>query len=272
MAWSIVWSVKKYKNTEDESNRKKYCDQQYYPIVAESNPDIGEENSHSWNVGMTYAPTEKLTLAADYWNYVIEDVMDIAPIQHFLKLQSEGKNPNMSDYGISEISRNANAESDIDLIRMATIFNAGEQVLRGLDFKAKYDFHSRNSLNFVYSHMLEDAYTLDSFVDSELGTYGYPRYRYVLAWDYIFPNLRHHLRLERRTVGRYKNYYEDGTIPEHSQYNAAYRYRLHKGELIFKASNLFDRHPRYDKTQDSYFDTTLYSDEADYSVQYKFSF
>ena len=272
--YGLVDSVEceKYKNTEDEVNRDKYCSFDYYPVTAESNPDIEEEKVRSWNVGMTYTPTQKLTLAADYWNYTIENVLGAAPIQHFLKLQSKGGNPNMADYGISEISRDANGDPDIDQIRMATLFNIGTQVKKGVDVKAKYDFHSRSSLNFVYSRMLEDKYTLDSFVDSELGNYGYPRYRYKMAWDYTFPEKKKRLWLERNTVGKYKNYYETGTIPEHSQYNAAYRHRLNKGELVFKVENLLDSYPDYDKTQDVYFDTSLYSVERSYGLQYKLAF
>ena len=259
----------KHKNSDDEDEKKKYCNSNYYPIIADSNPELKEERSRSWNVGMVFEPIKKLMMEVDYWNHVVEDVLGEAPIEHFLKLQSEGKNPNMEDYGVYEIVRDSNGDPDIDEARFATMFNAGESTKRGVDFRTRYNFNPRNAVSLFYSFMIEDSYTLGSDVESVRGTYAHPRYRYALAWDYAFPGDKHRFRLERMTVGGYDNVYEDGEISPHSQYNAVYRYRPKKGELIFKAKNLFDLHPDYDRTQQNYFSTDLYANEASYSVQYR---
>ena len=77
------------------------------------------------------------------------------------------------------------------------------------------------------------------------------------------------------TTGRYKNIQKDGMIPEHSQYNVAYRWKLEplvKGELNVKIRNLFNLRPRYDRTGSVWFDTSLYRTESRYSVEYKVRF
>ena len=258
-----------------------YCNPKSYRAEVVSNPQIEEETSLSYNVGVVVEPMRNVTVKLDYWDYQVEDVIGIPPIQHVLKMRSEGKDVDLASYGIMEIVRDADppvegkTDPNIDEIRSLVVSNIGTSVTRGLDMGIDYRFGPKNSLRLDYSLMLDDYYVLDSQKDSSLGDYGVPRYRYKLIWDYNnILGSNHHLRLERETVGRYKNYYEDGIIPAHSQYNVAWRWNLSpkKGELVFKANNLFNLHPEYDRTQDVYFDTSLYSGQSSYSVQYKVTF
>ena len=265
----------KYKYGNDEDRKNQYCKSDYYEIEASPNPDVGEEVSRSYNVGVVVEPSKKMVVRLDYWHYEVEDVIGIPRIQHFLKLKSEGKNPNMADYGISKITRDDNGDPDIDKIESLVVGNMGTNVNRGLDLGLDYKINAKSSWNLDYSLMLDDYYDLDGRKESGLGKNGIPRYRYTLSWDYRFPGDNHYLRLERETVGRYKNGFEDGIIPEHSQYNMAWRWNLSpkKGQLIVKANNLFNLHPRYDRREEgAYFDTSLYSGQSSYSIQYKVTF
>ena len=266
----------KYKDTDDEENKDKYCQKNWYPLALEPNP-LNEETTRSWSVGMVAQPVSQATLSVDYWNHTIDGVINTPHLQHVLDLQANGENPNLEDYGITEIIRNEDNEPDIDQVTGKRYTNKGTEIKRGLDFKFKYDFHSRSNMNLKYSHILKDSYILDS-VDSgtwtgrALGDYGMPRYRYSLHWDYTFPKSenRHKVRLERKTIGKYKNSSEDGDIPEHSRYNAYYRYRLDNGELFFKAINFLGDYPEYDQNQyREYFDTSLHARERLYTISYR---
>ena len=274
-------TCKKYKGKEDEESKSKseeYCRTKKYQARLEANPDIKPETSLSWNVGMMVEPSNRFNLKVDYWNYRIENVIGGSRINYFLSLQSKGKNPNMKDFGIVDIIRDKNGdEDDIDEIVMSRVINAGIMVNSGLDVSMKYRINQKSSLNWNYSLMLEDSFATskDAKFYSVLGNYGVPSYRYRVSWDYAFPGSKHRLRLERTTTGKYNNLNKDGIIPEHSQYNVAYRWNLEpwkKGVLSFKIRNLFNLHPRYDKTEDVYFNTGLYAAESRYSIEYKVQF
>ena len=258
----------------DEITKSKYCEERSYRIDTDPNPAIQEETSISYNVGVVAEPSNRVTMKLDYWHYRVDDVIGLPRLQIFLKQQSEGKNPDMAKYGITEINRTDNADPDIDTMRTLTVANTGSNTTRGLDLGVDYKIGLRSSLKLDYSLMLEDYFELDGIVETTLGDYGQPRYRYKLVWDYNFPGEKHYLSVERVTVGKYKNQIEDGIIPEHSQYNMAWRWNLSptKGELIVKANNLFNLHPRYDRRFNTYFNTSLYSSQSSYSIQYKVTF
>ena len=277
--WKVRDSVmcERYQG-KDEDKSKEYCRTKKYPVQLEANPDIEPETSFSWNVGMMLEPSKQFNIKADYWNYRVENVIRGSQINYFLRLQSEGKNPDMKDFGIVSIVRDRDGDAeDIDEIVMSRVINTGVTVKRGVDLGLLYRYGQRSSFHWDYSLVLEDAFATSEQSEfiSTLGDYGIPRYRYKLYWDYTFPGDKHHLRLERATTGRYKNSNRDGFIPEHSQYNVAYRWNMepwHKGELSFKIRNLFNLHPKYDKTQTTYFNTDLHAKESRYGLEYKLRF
>ena len=265
----------KYKGSEDED---RYCRSQKTAVKIEANPEIGPENSFSWNAGMILEPSNKFNVKMDYWSYRVENVIGSHRINHFLQLQSEGKNPDMKDFGVKSIVRNRNGDpEDIDEIVLYKVINGGVRIMRGLDVGFGYRLNQKSSLKWDYSLVLKDAFSSrkNSEFYSNLGNYGRPRYRYMLVWDYSFLGDKHLFRVERTTVGRYKNLGKDGIIPEHSQYNLAYRWDLepsYKGELNFKIRNVFNLRPQYDRRGATYFVTSLYNTQTRYSIEYKVRF
>ena len=206
----------KYKGKEDEDL---YCRNQKTAVKMEANPSIGPETSFSWNVGMIAEPLSGFNFKMDYWNYRVENVIGSSRIDDFLWLQSQEKNPVMKDFGIKNIVRDRNGNvDDIDEIVLSKVINMGVRVMRGLDVGLGYRLNKESSLKWDYSLVLEDAFASreGSEFYSKLGDYGVPHYRYNLIWDYNIPGDKHHIRLERTTVGRYKNLGKDGIIPEHS--------------------------------------------------------
>ena len=265
---------------DSDPDKRRFCFGNSYEVKGVPNPAIQEETSLSYNVGMVVEPTRGMTLKLDYWHYKVEDVIGLPPIQHVLKLQSEGKNPNIESYGIKSIDRDGDDDTDIDpnidKIDMLVTANIGTQVNRGIDLEVDYRANVRTGLSLQYSLMLDDYYELDGTRESSLGDYGVPRYRYSLGWDYTFPGDKHILRVERETVGRYKNAYEDGYSPSHSQYNAVWSWNIGSGKrnekLTLKANNLFNLHPQYDRRNNTYFNTALYAASSSYTLQYTVTF
>ena len=268
--------IKDYLDVMDSvACEKNNCRSQKIPVKMEINPSIGPETSFSWNVGMMVEPSSRFNVKMDYWNYRVENVIGLSRINHFLWLQSQGRNPEMEDFGIKSIVRNPNG--DIDEIVLFKVVNMGIRRMRGMDVGLGYRFNQKSSLKWDYSLVLEDAFSMGGGEDfySKLGNYGIPRYRYNLVWDYNFSGDKHLVRLERTTIGRYKNLVKDGIIPEHSQYNVAYRWILeqpYRGELNFKIRNLFNLRPLYDRRGTTYFVTSLYNTQSRYSIEYKIRF
>jgi outer membrane receptor protein involved in Fe transport len=52
------------------------CDPQEYTAIFAGNPDLGPEESTSYNLGVIYEITEDLSFSVDYYNYDIENIID----------------------------------------------------------------------------------------------------------------------------------------------------------------------------------------------------
>lgn len=57
-------------------NINKACEPQEYTAVFEGNPDLGPEESSSYNLGVIYSITKSLDFSLDYYSYDIENIID----------------------------------------------------------------------------------------------------------------------------------------------------------------------------------------------------
>lgn len=252
-----------------DSNKKEYCNYQFYQLDVVSNPDLKEETSLSYNLGFAIEPSPNIHIGADYWNYRVENLIseDIGPI---LKLEADhGINP--QEYGV-EVIRDKDGSVDIDQI-ITSSQNRGLMEVNGFDIQMGVDL-GRNTLNMDYSHVLTHRSLLFKKYSSELGQYGVPRYRYTLTWDYSLPGDDYSLQLKRRTVSGYKMVDRVNRIPEHSQYDVFFKWNRAplNGDLTLGAINIFNRRPKFDMGNDVYVDTTLHRGFTTYYVGYKSRF
>ena len=206
--WLQVIDWPQCKENPDEN---RYCDERYYRVETGGNPDLQEETSFSYNVGIGIQPTSELSFSIDYWNYRVEDVVGVG-VNDILKMQArQGISP--EDHGI-QIIRDENGDPDIDKI-IAPQINLGILETDGLDFKAHWSW-GPHTLSADYSVVFNRRTANFEALGFEtiLGDYGVPRYRYMVNLDYALPGEEYNFQLKSRTSGDYRTRNEQGKIPE----------------------------------------------------------
>ena len=268
------------KCAEDPNNpRNPYCSRRQYETEAGGNPDLQEEASFSYNIELGIEPISSINFSVGYWYYKLNNVISRGGhVIEALRLQArEGLKP--EDYGV-QIIRDDNGEDDIDRI-IARNTNLGVSEMDGLDLKAHVNWGS-GSFHVDYSMVLRDhsAYFEGYGFQSELGNYGFPRYRYTVTYNQDFPQDQFSLQIKRRTSGSYKdeestsNPSQSGKIPSHSQYDVFFRWNQapFDGELTVGAINVLNSLPKSDPNASPHIDTALYRGFATYYVGYKARF
>ncbi len=258
----------------DQTGEDQYCRAKSVLSEGGANPNLKEETSLSYNLGVGFQFMKDLNLSVDYWKYELEDTIGSGVVDA-LKLEAMGGDP--SKYGV-HIIRDMDANPDIDKI-IAPYNNIGGSRTDGIDIKAGFTFR-RTFVALDYSRVLnKESRTFKELgYHSYLGEYGVPRYRYSLSvnqplWGALEGS---HIQFKRRTVGDYLTMYEDGSIPSHSQYDIFMRWKQAgvpmNGEFTFGVINVFNSQPKFDVHASPYIDTSLYRGFATYYMGYKAHF
>lgn len=161
------------------------CDPKEYTAVFEGNPDLGPEESTSYNLGMIYEVTEDLSFSLDYYNYDIENIID-SDTQFVLS--NFGDDPNV-------VTRLPTADPN-DPGEVVQIFdsfqNIGDLETSGLDLDVQYtlsssmgDFRFGYVMNYVlnYEELRPDADGGKRVALSE-GEFEQPEIRWTTSMDW----------------------------------------------------------------------------------------
>lgn len=82
------------------------CQNTSYPAEQGANPDLKEETSFAYNVGVMYQPNDQWSVGADYWRTRITNVVS-SDIRGLLEAEALGANP--ADYG-AEVRRDPSTD------------------------------------------------------------------------------------------------------------------------------------------------------------------
>ncbi|MCC2604498.1 TonB-dependent receptor plug domain-containing protein [Planctobacterium marinum] len=161
------------------------CDPKEYTAVFEGNPDLGPEESTSYNLGMIYEITEDLSFSLDYYNYDIENIIDSDTQFVFSNF---GDDPNV-------VTRLPTADPN-DPGEVVQIFdsfqNIGDLQTSGLDLDVQYtlassmgDFRFGYVMNYVleYEELRPDADGGKRVALSE-GEFEQPEIRWTTSMDW----------------------------------------------------------------------------------------
>lgn len=161
------------------------CDPQEYTAVFEGNPDLGPEESTSYNLGVIYEVTEDLSFSLDYYNYDIENIIDSDTQFVFSNF---GDDPNV-------VTRLPTADPN-DPGEVVQIFdsfqNIGDLETSGLDLDVQYtmessfgDFRFGYVMNYVleYEELRPDA-TGGKRVALSEGQFEQPEVRWTTSMDW----------------------------------------------------------------------------------------
>lgn len=127
------------------------CDPQEYTAVFEGNPDLGPEESTSYNLGMVYQVTDNFDFSLDYYNYDIENVIE-SDTQFVLTTYA-------TDPAIVERIPTADPNDPGEVVRIYDRFrNIADVTTSGLDLDMSYRLatdYGQFNFGFVMNYVLE---------------------------------------------------------------------------------------------------------------------
>jgi outer membrane receptor protein involved in Fe transport len=161
------------------------CDPQEYTAVFEGNPDLGPEESSSYNLGLIYNVTEDLNFSIDYYSYDIENIIDSDTQFVF------------SNFGLdSSVVNRIPTSVAGDPGEVVTIFdsfqNIGDLETSGIDLDIRYNMETSYGdiklsyvLNYVtnFEELRPDG-NGGQRVDVSEGGFEQPQFRWTAAADW----------------------------------------------------------------------------------------
>ncbi|SDJ68416.1 TonB-dependent receptor plug domain-containing protein [Microbulbifer yueqingensis] len=175
---------------EAVGNINKACEPQEYTAVFAGNPDLGPEESESYNLGMIVNLDEQLLLTVDYYSYDIENIIDSDTQYVFSNL---GSDPEV-------VVRLPSADPN-DPGEVVTIYdsfqNIGDLSTSGIDLDLRYNLdtdYGSFGFSYVMNYMLEyeelrPAADGGTRINREAGDYELPELRWTTAMDWSRDNV-----------------------------------------------------------------------------------
>jgi iron complex outermembrane recepter protein len=153
-----------------------------YTWLQQSNPGLQPEESENWGVGVVWSPTDTLSVALDYFDIEIENIIGTIPRSLAFRFGDEG----VPLYGVTRGANIVAPDGTVlpgpaNLIQLP-IVNGALRTTRGVDLEASYrldtdtlgSFHTK----LAWSHVLEFNFTpVGAGTQEQAGTQGFPRNR-----------------------------------------------------------------------------------------------
>lgn len=161
------------------------CEPQEYTAVFAGNPDLGPEESTSYNLGVIYEVTEDLSFSVDYYNYDIENIIDSDTQFVFSNF---GSDPNV----VTRLPT-ANPNDPGEVVQIFDSFqNIGDLQTSGIDLDVGYnlgtsagDFRFGYVLNYVLDfEELRPGANGSSRVETVEGDFEQPEIRWTASVDW----------------------------------------------------------------------------------------
>jgi outer membrane receptor for ferrienterochelin and colicin len=222
------------------------CAPQEYTAVFQGNPDLGPEESTSYNMGLVYQISDDLSFSVDYYNYEIEDIID-SDTQFELD-----NNPAIVDRLPSTIPGDPG-----EIVRINSSFqNIGDLNTSGLDFDLQYSMETEMG-KFNFSYILN--YVLDyeelrpdgnggQRVNKSEGDFEQPEMRWTLATDWAKDDFSANVAINfiDEFGGDAGTGFGDKTVDSMTTLDFAINYNgIENTRLSFGATNLFNEEPPF---------------------------
>ena len=248
-------------------NINKACEPQEYTAVFAGNPDLGPEESESYNFGVIFSPMESLTVALDYYNYQIENIIDSDTQFVFSNF---GDDPNV-------VVRLPSTDAS-DPGEVVTIFdsfqNIGDLDTNGLDLDVRYNLDTdlgSFGISYMLNYMLEyedrrPGANGGSRINLTEGDYELPEMRWTAAVDWSRDNLA-----ARVAVNFIDGFAQDAAVqqpgmPEIDSYttvdSTVNYFGFEKVTVTLGVTNLLDEEPPMDYADFMGFAPTVHSGQG----------
>jgi iron complex outermembrane receptor protein len=229
--------------------------------ITAGNPELKEETSKSYNIGMIVEPSKHFNMSFDFFRTDIDDQVGVS-YQGIVDAVARGETAALEASGTT-IDYNTNGSIRTINTRLS---NVSTTKISGFDIEAQGRFHIRRIGSFVisdqYTRMLK--YEQSNFITAPakdlLGSEGTPRWRNQVSVSYV-PTDRLVIRNSWLTTGKSdKKVESEGEIPHYTRWDTQISFQAWKGSTIaVGAINVLGEDPPWDRTDATNFiDSDLY--------------
>ena len=162
-------------------NQDRACEPQEYTAIFEGNPDLGPEESTSYNLGIIYNITESLNFSLDYYSYDISNIIDSDT--QFV----------MDNYGLDGTiveRRPTNIPNDPgEVIQVNDSFqNIGDLKTSGLDLDLRYSLDTSAGM-FNFGYVMNYVLEFEDHKGTDAGGFEQPQMRWTTSIDWMLDNV-----------------------------------------------------------------------------------
>jgi len=161
-------------------NQDRACEPQEYTAIFEGNPDLGPEESESYNLGLIYNITENLNFSIDYYDY---DITDIIGADTQFVMDTYGLDPN-----IVERRPTAIANDPGEVIQVNDSYqNIGDLQTSGIDLDVRYNLDTEVG-QFKFGYVLNYVLNFEDYKGTKEGGFEQPQMRWTTSVDWVKDN------------------------------------------------------------------------------------
>ena len=158
-------------------NQDRACEPQEYTAVFEGNPNLGPEESESYNLGVIYNVTDDLNFTLDYYNYDITDIIDSDT--QFV----------MDNFGLDgtivERRPTSIANDPGEVIQVNDGFqNIGDLQTSGIDLDVRYNLDT-SAGNFKLGYVMNYVLNFEDYKNTKEGGFEQPQMRWTASIDWL---------------------------------------------------------------------------------------
>lgn len=163
-----------------------------YQWLVTSNPGLQPEESKNWGMGVVFSPTDSVSVALDYWDITLENIIGTIPRALAFRLGDAGTDPN---YGVTRtpsfVAPGGTVMPGAPQQILLPIDNGAERRARGVDLDATYRLSTaaagNYTVNLAVSRQLQYDFTpKGAGTIEQAGTAGFPKTRgqLTLGWEH----------------------------------------------------------------------------------------
>ncbi|WP_448212129.1 TonB-dependent receptor plug domain-containing protein [Colwellia sp. MEBiC06753] len=165
------------KRCELIGNQDRACEPQEYTAVFEGNPDLGPEESTSYNFGVIYNITDDLSFSVDYYDYDIEDIID-SDTQFVM--DTYGLDPDIVERRPTSIPNDPG-----EVIQVNDGFqNIGDLQTSGLDVDIRYNLDTEYG-QFRLGYVMNYVLNFEDYKGTKEGGFEQPEIRWTTSIDWM---------------------------------------------------------------------------------------
>ncbi|PKI17145.1 TonB-dependent receptor plug domain-containing protein [Colwellia sp. 12G3] len=162
-------------------NQDRACEPQEYTAVFEGNPNLGPEESESYNLGIIYNITEDLNFSVDYYNYDISNIID-SDTQLVMDLYG-------LDNTIVERRPTSIPNDPGEVIQVNDSFqNIGDLQTSGIDLDVRYNLDT-DAGTFKFGYVMNYVLSFEDYKNTKEGGFEQPQMRWTTSIDWVLDDV-----------------------------------------------------------------------------------